>query len=198
MSLYDPGQLPAAADSSARLRAHIAAETMLTHPGNLAEAAERLSAEPGLVRPDHVRNLLTLALYLLDLPSDYRGFYMGSFSMCISECGSIACAVGHGPRALAVDPPEPWDTNLVSDDGWVAWSNLWLGQLTQEVWDFCFSGFWSSRDDTPQGAAARIVHAVTCDHPQRLRGPVGHLSDPDASPPRYSRLLEPLTSPPRS
>lgn len=181
MALYDPNQTP----ETTQLRAHVVARTMLASSASLTEAADRLSLYPGLVTTAHVENLLKLALYLLDLPEGYSQFnmavfyeenYLGDRGRGYAECGTVACAVGHAPRALSLDPPDivcPDESGdrVEIEELWLGWSNQHLGSLNAQVWQFCFTGFWTSRDNTPQGAAARIIYAVTCESPRRLNGP---------------------------
>lgn len=182
MALYDPNQTP----ETTQLRAHVVARTMLASSASLTEAADRLSLYPGLVTTAHVENLLKLALYLLDLPEGYSQFnmavfyeenYLGDRGRGYAECGTVACAVGHAPRALSLDPPdivcpdESTEEAMDDEDPWLSWSDRHLGKLSTPVWQFCFTGFWTSRDNTPQGAAARIIYAVTCESPQTLKGP---------------------------
>lgn len=180
MALYDPNQTP----ETTQLRAHVVARTMLASPASLTEAADRLSLYPGTVTTAHVENLLKLALYLLELPEEYGQFnmavfyeenYLGDRGRGDGECGTVACAVGHAPRALSLQPPDMCFSEsgdrTETDELWLIWSNRHLGSLSAQVWKFCFGGFWTSCDNTPQGAAARIIYAVTCESPQRLHGP---------------------------
>ena len=99
-------------------------------------------------------NLRKLANYLEgDLKA---GFDMGKFTERITSeeedeavnCGSVGCALGHGPWAgIEKLPTEKWseycerqfETPLSSDEG------LWV-----------FSGSWKGFDNTPRGAAKRI------------------------------------------
>lgn len=176
MALYDPNQTP----ETTQLRAHAVARTMLASPASLTEAAGRLRVDSGAVTASQVENLLKLALYLLDLPEGYNQFnmavfyeenYLGDRGLGDAECGTVACAVGHAPRALSLEPPDESTEAMGDEDPWFSWSHRHLGKLSTPVWQFCFGGFWTSCDNTPQGAAARIIYAVTCDTPRRLKGP---------------------------
>jgi hypothetical protein len=116
-------------------------------------------------------NLRKLADYLLKLPENYKGFDMGTF-LCVSEedyyeleelvqdyglynkafyeCGTVGCAIGHGP--LAGIP-----MNEVESVGlWAGYSYRTLVQVGKK-WDWCFSADWAQVDNTPQGAAKRIL-----------------------------------------
>ena len=89
-------------------------------------------------------NLTKLADYLCNLPDDYQHFNMSYF---VSECGTSACAVGHGPAA---------GIPLKKDDNW----------LTYSYENFCFSGaFWrymfgSDWPNCPKAAAHRIWEVI--------------------------------------
>lgn len=126
------------------------------------------------------QNLTTLATYLDTLPKDYEHFNMASY-MCVnhtdnfdqlknyallnggvSECGTSACAVGHGPAAgLFFRENEFFEY----EDGHIYpnWSVYCRrafiddGFTTNGVaWSFLFSSSWRHVDNTTRGAAARI------------------------------------------
>ena len=70
-----------------------------------------------------------------------------------TDCGTTACAAGHGPLAgIKPKPHENWEeyTRRVfgayhsRDDG------------PKELWHFLFAPEWEDIDNTPKGAAARI------------------------------------------
>ena len=74
------------------------------------------------------------------------------------QCGTVACAVGHGP--LAGIPAIP-------GEGWIMYaSRCFIGSVTEEdngfegeynrLFKYLFGEKWASFDNTPQGAAARI------------------------------------------
>lgn len=106
----------------------------------------------------NVTNLLQLADHL-ETVSPPR-FHMGNFSLDehregvpvhAHECGTVACAAGHGPAAgLPVE---------ASDEDWHAYTTR-VFNLTDDAWVWCFSGTWARRDNSPQGAAKRIRHLV--------------------------------------
>ncbi|MBD9544288.1 hypothetical protein IB276_33115 [Ensifer sp. ENS04] len=109
----------------------------------------------------NAKNLLQLAAYLDIVAQD--AFNMGSYSLDedgekidpnVSECGAVACAVGHAPNAgLPV---------LLSDgNDWVTYSRRVFGLAPgEEPWKWCFAGSWEWRDNTPAGAAKRIRYLV--------------------------------------
>jgi len=108
-------------------------------------------------------NLEKLASYLEELPEDYEHFGMSSYfknnngvifyvdrSPLAGECGTVACAVGHGPAA-GIEPS--------GHENWVGYARRAFDLSTsQERW--CFSGAWAVIDDTPQGAAKRIRYML--------------------------------------
>jgi hypothetical protein len=131
------------------------------------------------------RNLETLANYLDSLPPDYTHFdmatYLGHDGDCgedpeeilqeghtqeyIQNCGTVACAVGHGPAAgIKLRRSELFDS--YSEIDWNDYSARVFGchptnyEYQPECWHFLFSSDWSECDNTPQGAAARIRYIL--------------------------------------
>jgi hypothetical protein len=108
------------------------------------------------ITPEQAANLRQLADYLLTLPAEYPDFEMDSYvqddndhdgKAYVAECGTAACAAGHGPIAgITPLPEEEWD-----DYCYRAFVND-LG-----AWSWCFSGLWSGVDNTAHGAALRII-----------------------------------------
>lgn len=109
-------------------------------------------------------NLEKLASYLEALPAGYEGFSMREFfeeeyrrhgnprfAPLAGRCGTIACAVGHGPAAGIPIAPE--------DDCWIDYSDR-VFALTEKEWRWCFDGSWANVDNTPHGAAKRIRHLL--------------------------------------
>jgi hypothetical protein len=114
-------------------------------------------------------NLLKLADYLATLPKGYKHFEMAVF-FCFDKkendrqttppqiirykrgCGTIACAVGHGPTAG------------IENKGWRKWGEYTQGAFGIDTFSgdfqFLFSSDWSHYDNTPQGAANRIYYAL--------------------------------------
>lgn len=177
MALYDPParRYPLARATLARLRSLTESEQR--------RAAQLLSGpycQDTFVTTHQFRNLLTLAEGLLELPADYSGFHMhyyrvrSAFDDCDpplsmlspsgefegygdpmrvpNVCGTVACAVGHAPEILGVAPRlyESWD-------GYAEWV---FGDLPEDLFSYCFDSDWDQHDNTPQGAAARIVHLL--------------------------------------
>jgi hypothetical protein len=127
------------------------------------------------MKKKHKDNLLKLAAYLETLPDDYERFDMFEYMMeCDGDdrrywetlgpderskpsCGTVACAVGHGPAA---------GIRIYRDLDWTDYSARVFGEFEGDylVWDYMFSPRWSHTDNTPKGAAARIRTYVTLGH----------------------------------
>ena len=80
-----------------------------------------------------------------------------------TDCGTVACACGHGPLA-GVKPKrgEDWEDYSIR-----AFTN---GQ--PRLWSFLFSSDWHDVDNTPKGAAARIRQAIAEGIPSNYRDQV--------------------------
>lgn len=65
-------------------------------------------------------------------------------------CGSVGCAIGHGPYAGL--PKRPKET-------WYAYADRVFG-LPPTEWRWCFSAYWARSDNTPEGAAKRIRYLL--------------------------------------
>lgn len=106
-------------------------------------------------------NLKTLADYLLSdaLKSDFTMSYFCSYSPLgygVSTCGTVGCAVGHGPFAgVPKDPDEKW-----SAYSYRMFIDTEIDNAADLAWDFCFSNIWSAYDNTPQGAGHRILYLL--------------------------------------
>ena len=124
------------------------------------------------MKKKHRDNLLKLAAYLETLPDDYEQFDMSEYMMKQdgkyweavyvhelpkNDCGTVACAVGHGPAA---------GIRVYGDIDWESYSDRVFGEFEDDYfgWDYMFSASWSCSDNTPKGAAARIRTYVTLGH----------------------------------
>lgn len=137
------------------------------------------------ISAEQAANLRTLASYLLTLPAEYPDFEMASYVRGVDsealvempECGTAACAAGHGPKA-GVAPlfGETWET--YSERAFTK---------AHRPWGWCFSGMWVTADNTAHGAARRILwmleHGVPADLYQQQRGerPLCYLDAPEAA-----------------
>ena len=116
-------------------------------------------------------NTAKLAAYLAALPEGYRDFHMETWARtnrsqgdilypkqvydralnADTQCGTVACACGHGP--MAGIKPRPHDT------GWGTYSDQFTCGSVHAM-TFFFAGDWSAFDNTPQGAAKRMEYAL--------------------------------------
>lgn len=115
-------------------------------------------------------NFEKLARYLLKTyprNSEYPSFRMESFYTTIgslwltdSECNTAACALGHGPAAgigrMSMKP-----SHLFDNFRWHAYSDRhFINSAVEHAWRWCFSSDWEGVDDTPRGAAKRILYML--------------------------------------
>ena len=123
---------------------------------------------------DQRANLDKLATYLEHLPVDWKHFDMEVFfdgghhgdapgeteyvvdPSLIDHCGTVACALGHGPAAgivLSKDAIGPFGID------WSEYTEQFVPD--NSVYDrFLFSGVWTSIDNTHRGAAARMRYLL--------------------------------------
>lgn len=125
---------------------------------------------------EHRANLHKLAEYLYNLkPTEQNRFDMWSFATrykdknrfyvrmfefrdVVRDCQTAACAVGHAAMIFDHEPEESWNTfatrlfgvDNCHDDG----------HVQTDTFSFLFGSDWSSRDNTPKGAAQRIIFAL--------------------------------------
>ncbi len=129
------------------------------------------------------RNLKRLAMKLESLPKNYKHFNMGNYlenhpdeaTYAVRNgglpCGTVACALGHGPSAGV--PVHP-DNRFV--DGTVIWTR-YTNQFVpycelEETW--LFAGDWTSHDNHHWGAAARIRYLLDKGVPENFGIPSRH------------------------
>lgn len=117
------------------------------------------------VGPESERNLRKLACYLLNLkesPLLRATFEMAIYSdsqhthSCATTCGSVGCAVGHAPYAgIEKRAYEEWPaySNRVFFDN----KRTTAYPFLMTAWNWCFGSCWSAVDNTPRGAALRIL-----------------------------------------
>lgn len=154
-------------------------------------------------------NLARLADYLDALPDDYQHFGMLAYwtpdsLMALDPrdpdpahhgCRTAACAVGHGPAALGLNPLQlnryrsSWDRSMARFDFYAFMCDYLRVETADETYNkpnghlpfrWMFDANWSDTDDTPQGAAARIRHYLNHGAPadtyDQLNG-VGYIFD---------------------
>ena len=123
-----------------------------------------MATQDGLrITPEQRANLEKLATHLEALPADYSHFDMGSYFKKPTEqygsdpkdaaahtCGSVACAIGHGPFAgIPIGIYEYYWTNYAERVFGFSDANDGAGE-------YLFSNKWEYVDNTAAGAAARI------------------------------------------
>lgn len=124
-----------------------------------------------------VQNLFKLAAYLIsEVPNDFHMLQFRAYSSnpfmltefeyaCLPECGTVGCAIGHGPSA-GITPElcerwplyckrTLWDTNLAVQGTEYGLSSAW-----QRMWSWCFSSDWVDYDNSAEGAGLRILYLL--------------------------------------
>lgn len=118
---------------------------------------------------EHARNLLKLANYLNKLrPNKKVKFDMGQFCerwhTYNNHCGSVGCAVGHGPFAgIPKFEYENWWDYCSRQFG------VGANFEESEAFDWMFSLYWVGVDNTPKGAAKRIMWFLEKGVPENWR-----------------------------
>jgi hypothetical protein len=98
-------------------------------------------------------NLLKLATYLLSgaLKADFNmNQYESSGNLDHTNCGTVGCALGHGPYAgIYKRGNEDW-----ADYG----ARQFISSCNPYLW--CFGARWANCDNTAPGAAKRILYLL--------------------------------------
>lgn len=136
---------------------------------------------------EQLANLDKLATYLESLPEDYEHFDMSNYFSAVDNwvgdefppsddtvtlssglvgpehlnvCGTVACAIGHGPAA-GIDPQ--------GMENWAEYSSRVFGCVSVysvvtstggDIYAWAFDDAWAPFDNTAQGAALRIRYAL--------------------------------------
>ena len=139
-------------------------------------ASPQRSATALCISREQVLNLARLADWLRALPADYERFEMSGYmedvtrphahisrakELPANECGTVACAVGHGPSA-GIEP--------LSSERWESYALRCFAGQDPYVFTYLFGGEWTLYDNTAHGAAARIMSALDSDVPFAQRG----------------------------
>lgn len=153
----------------------------------------------------HRDNLAKLATYLEGLPKSYKHFQMHTFAghngTCplgdvdqiiiddpekfYTNCGTIACAIGHGPAA-GIKIPKAATYTCFYAGRQISWDRYSYEMFCPEgdEWHWMFSGEWKGRDNTHRGAAARIRYVLA-----GRRIPLSEDKEGDFQPRRDHRAL---------
>lgn len=103
-------------------------------------------------------NLKTLAAYLLSgkLKAEFnmKNYTDNPTDFYAPICGSIGCAVGHGPYAgIPKKDRERWDAYVHRVFGVEVFE-----YKINTIFSWLFGGGWIYHDNTPEGAAKRIIY----------------------------------------
>ncbi len=121
------------------------------------------------------KHLKLHAGYLLSLPHDYQHFCMrpsecfnndddpalrhwssshGPSSIDWDKCKTVACSLGHAVYVNGLPKAN-------HGRSWASYSRDLFGlNLNGAEWYWCFSKYWKDIDNTPQGAAKRILYLI--------------------------------------
>jgi hypothetical protein len=85
----------------------------------------------------------------------------------VNQCGTVACALGHGPAAGVFFPKTMigdryrFDFDSAGLD-WRGYATLFIGDKTNQdpIWHWLFGGAWEGCDNHHYGAAARIRYVL--------------------------------------
>ena len=125
---------------------------------------------------EHKENLKMLADYLLsgelnasfDMMS-YVGGYDDDYYDYMMNCGTVGCAVGHGPYA---------GIPKSKDEQWVSYCERAFG-INQFSYEFrwLFSSMWVNVDNSPEGAGMRILYFLKNGLPENFQDQMTGSSD---------------------
>lgn len=94
--------------------------------------------------------------------ADENTLYATSIEKFLGNCGTSACALGHGPAAgipLAkthLKTTKFRGVSIVTDVDFAAYAKSFVVGEYQDDWEFLFGGDWADHDNHHWGAAARI------------------------------------------
>lgn len=123
-------------------------------------------------------NLRRLAAFLSRLPAetfDMEVFCDISRVTAQKHCGTVGCAVGYGPNAGIA---------CLTGESWVQYGDRVFVSFKSDDWDWMFNGQWSGIDNTPVGAAKRILfytrRGIPFDWSEQMTGdaPLSYLNEP--------------------
>lgn len=121
---------------------------------NLSMTRERLHSFLG---PQRVANLETLFNYLAygTLKAEFNmEFYCAGYlgqHMFLTDCGTVGCAVGHGPYA---------GIPKTTEESWNEYAERCFCVNLGMIFEYLFHSDWAQIDNTPTGAAKRIRYAL--------------------------------------
>lgn len=128
---------------------------------------------------DQIRNLETLAEYLLTIPDGDPSFSMRTYTDDFAknfishrnesdrtDCGTVGCAIGHGPYAgIPKDKGDSWDLYAELNFG----ASIMRG-AHRKMFEWCFDPVWAcSCYPTARDCANRIIFAINKGIPEKWR-----------------------------
>lgn len=135
-----------------------------------------------VLTPARRARLEKLATYLEGLPKRYKHFDMSDYMALpsyderviayalknggVNKCGTVACALGHGPAAGILVPRSMVLKELYSRRvNWAKYGDLFTGDYyasagASRLFRWLFGGEWSEVDNHHYGAAARIRYVL--------------------------------------
>ena len=108
----------------------------------------------------HRKRLRKLAEYLLTqvLEERFDMSYYRSLGDNGQVCGTVGCAIGWSPAIM----DQKTFKKLLSSSGTISYFDIadeYFGVTPySHKWSYMFSAGWAHKDNTPQGAAARILY----------------------------------------
>jgi len=110
-----------------------------------------------------IANLHKLAMYLMDEKNLKAGFDMSFYSNDGESCGTIGCAVGHGPYADI----KKWRYEMFPHYRDRAFG-IFFGSPSYK---YLFTSRWNKYDNTAKGAARRIIRFLSSGVPEGFKEP---------------------------
>ena len=115
------------------------------------------------------KNFRVLADGLLNLPVNYKHFNMSIYlrhsggcgltagdlppskGKRVVNCGTVGCAAGHGPS---------FGIKVKKGESWAGYVERVFTDGDDKIYRWCFHQLWADCDNTPQGAALRILYML--------------------------------------
>lgn len=107
------------------------------------------------------KNLQRIADMLLEIPEDK--FDISSYRENDSGnpiCNSVGCVIGHATKLDIENIKQNYISRLGGCIRFFNWSLEFTGLKDLKEWDWCFSGDWSTVDNTIEGARQRILYLL--------------------------------------
>jgi len=106
-------------------------------------------------------NLLEMAKYIATIPQekfDMKFYRLGNKAKTTKDCQSIGCVIGHCTILSREPLPIKEDGSYIK---FSEFSEQFTGFMKEEPeWEWCFDALWYLVDNTPYGAAQRIIYLL--------------------------------------